>query len=390
MSQIERRSLPVKNLELRQRGGVEVLMGTAIPFNQLSADLGGFVEQVDPAFVDRTLTSLGEGERMLALWNHDSSDTIGNTGPKGGLTVSKEKHGLDFQLQASNLTSKQRAAVERNDLNSMSFGFFVLKDEWKRGEDNKPDVRTLLDGTILEISPVTWPAYKTTSVTLAQRSHEEWRRSRPRRSPEWRRKALKAMEADVERDRHRQRTKPRPKPRRRAPAADDHDRVVLTGRQLADAVKEHRVEARRTVDHESAHCVTMIHEGVNVRSARLLWRKKWGKYIPAGGDVTTRGRSSSVTAASYVVGMIAEDRRGIGWNPARASGSDLAAVRRLTPGSHDMWHAREKARRVLRTFHRVFDEISYRLLREGELSGEECARIFEAERQRLKRLGRAA
>ena len=172
----ERLPLPVDNLRFETReDGEEVLTGTAIPFGVRSENLGGFVEQVDPAFVDRTITSLGEGERMLALWNHSSSDTIGNTGPKGGLTVSKEKHGLDFELPAANLTGTQRRAIEREDVSRMSFGFFVTKDEWERGEDDKPDVRTLLDGTILEISPVTWPAYKTTSVTLAQRSHETWR-----------------------------------------------------------------------------------------------------------------------------------------------------------------------------------------------------------------------
>ena len=374
MNDIERRSLPVGNLELRRRGGRDVLAGTAVPFNQLSEDLGGFVEQVDPSFVDRTLTSLSEGERMLALWNHSSSDTIGNTGPKGGLTVSKEKHGLDFELDAANLTGTQRGAIERGDVHRMSFGFSVLKDEWKRGKDSTPDVRTLLDGTILEISPVTWPAYKSTSVALAQRSHEAWRRSRPRRSPDWYRRTLEAMEADV--------------PRHPAPAADD--RVVLTGRQLADALKEHRLEARKTVAHEGGHVVLMLHEGVDVQGARLLWRKKWGTYRPAGGDVITRGRSSSVTAASYMVGMLVEDPNGLGWNPTKASRSDLSAVRRLTPLGSDEWHAKEKARKVLRTYHRVFDTIASRLLCEGELSGAECARIFEAERARLKRHGRAA
>ncbi len=150
------------------------------------------------------------------------------------------------------------------------------------------------------------------------------------------------------------------------------------------------MEARKTCDHESAHALLFLYQGAEVDSVRMFWRQKWGEYRPAGGITTTRGCSSSVTAASYVAGLVAENRRsGIGWNRAQASDSDLTSVRRLTRFSSDEWKAQETARRVLRRYYRVFDMLSSRLLREGSLSGSTCAAIFNAERARLERLGRA-
>lgn len=356
MSQIERRSLPVKNLELRQHGGRAVLAGTAIVFDEWSLDLGGFVERVAPSFVDRTLDRVRRGvHRLLALWNHESSLPIGNTSSKGGLTVTKRSHGLDFELPASNLTDAQRAAVGRGDVRAVSFGFHVSKDEWEKGENGKPDRRTLIDGEIIELSPCTFPAYPQTNLLLAKRSHDAWRREQGR------------------------------------PSSPADDRVVLTGRELREAMRWNLNEARRTAAHEAGHVVVMLHEKVTVRGARLLWRETTnGKYTAAAGDVTYNG-SSSATTASYMAGMIAEDRRqGVGWNPGKASRSDLRAVRRLDPrSSHSEWEAKETATKVLKTYHRAFTTISCRLLHEGEVSGAECSRIFDAEKARLERLGRA-
>ncbi len=381
--QIERRTVRTE-VRAKQSGRLE---GHAALFEELSVDLGGFREKIAPgAFADTI-----KGGDIRALFNHDSNLILGRT-TNGTLKLEEDRKGLHFSLKPAATQAGHDAIelVRRGDVTGCSFGFVVLDEEWQNGSNGQPDIRTLRKVELHEISPVcSWPAYEATAVAV--RSHDRWRlkRSRPRRSPEWRRKALEAMEKDVE-PRLRQRTKrPPSKPGHRAPAADG--RVVLTGRQLADAVKEHRVEARRTCDHESAHALLFLFQGAGVDSVRMFWRAKWGTYRPAGGSVTARDRySSTITAAPYCAGLIGEDRRGLGWTPSRASQEDREAVRRLTPRSHDMWNAQETARKVLKTYYRVFDAISYRLLCEGKLSGVECSRIFEAERQRLKRLGRAA
>jgi hypothetical protein len=48
----------------------------------------------------------------------------------------------------------------------MSFGFSVLDEEWDLDDQNQV-IRTLLRVKLYEISPVTWPAYTATSVSLA-------------------------------------------------------------------------------------------------------------------------------------------------------------------------------------------------------------------------------
>jgi phage head maturation protease len=45
-----------------------------IVFNADSVDLGGFIEQIDPGAVDRTV---GNGADVLALFNHDTSKPLG-------------------------------------------------------------------------------------------------------------------------------------------------------------------------------------------------------------------------------------------------------------------------------------------------------------------------
>jgi len=51
----------------------------------------------------------------------------------------------------------------------MSFGFVTIEDEWE--QESKPIRRTLTQITLREISPVTWPAYKQTSVAVRS-AHE--------------------------------------------------------------------------------------------------------------------------------------------------------------------------------------------------------------------------
>ena len=57
--------------------------------------------------------------------------------------------------------------MKRGDVNKMSFGFSVNKDGDKWDEDDKGTVtRELLDVSLFDVSPVTYPAYTQTSVAI--------------------------------------------------------------------------------------------------------------------------------------------------------------------------------------------------------------------------------
>lgn len=56
------------------------------------------------------------------------------------------------------------SAVERGDITGMSFMFSVDKDSWEDLESDHPVRHVISIGRVLEVSAVTFPAYKATSI----------------------------------------------------------------------------------------------------------------------------------------------------------------------------------------------------------------------------------
>jgi HK97 family phage prohead protease len=158
---MERRDFELEELEVRDdEDGGQVIRGMAIPFNRSSQDLGGFIERIDPGAVEV------DGTDVVMLWQHDSADPI--TRQSTGLKLEVRKSGVFFEAQASDFSDRQLDLLQRGVVKQMSFGFLTLDDEWQ--QDTKPVRRTLKKIELREISPVTWPAYKQTSVKVAVRS----------------------------------------------------------------------------------------------------------------------------------------------------------------------------------------------------------------------------
>jgi len=166
-NEFERRVLPETRVEIADRR----IRGTAIVFNSLSVDLGGFREIIKPEAVDRTLR---EGLDVRALVDHDSAKVLGRT-KSGTLTLRKTARGLVIENDPPNTTYAKdlMESIERGDVSGMSFGFRVLTDEW-RMEDGEA-IRDVYDMTISEVSVVTFPAYAATDV--AMRSFREFQKS---------------------------------------------------------------------------------------------------------------------------------------------------------------------------------------------------------------------
>ena len=158
---MERRDFELEELEVRDdEDGGQVIRGMAIPFNRSSQDLGGFIERIDPGAVEV------DGTDVVMLWQHDSADPIPRQST--GLKLEVRKSGVFFEAQASDFSDRQLDLLQRGVVKQMSFGFLTLDDEWQ--QDTKPVRRTLKKIELREISPVTWPAYKQTSVKVAVRS----------------------------------------------------------------------------------------------------------------------------------------------------------------------------------------------------------------------------
>lgn len=157
-------TLERRALELRAAGGR--IEGYAAVFNSASADLGGFVETIEPGAFS---VSLQRGDDVLALYHHDTRAVLGRRSA-GTLRLAEDAHGLAFSLDVANTTAGRDALelVTRGDVNGASFGFAVRRDSWAKGA---PRRRTLLEVDLLEITLTATPAYPATHV--ARRTLEE-------------------------------------------------------------------------------------------------------------------------------------------------------------------------------------------------------------------------
>jgi hypothetical protein len=73
-------------------------------------------------------------------------------------------------------TQAGRDAVEsirRGDVDQMSFTFDVLEDEWDQDDQQQP-IRTLRKVKLLDVSPVTFPAYTGTAVSARAGDSGAW------------------------------------------------------------------------------------------------------------------------------------------------------------------------------------------------------------------------
>lgn len=162
--EIEKRSV-MQAPEIRaSETGVKTVRGYAAIFNS-ETDIGGYFREViaPGAFAD----SIGGDVR--ALVDHDSGRVIGRT-KAGSLRLVEDERGLAVEIDLPD-TSDGRdlaALVERGDIDGMSFGFAVRKEEWD--ETVEPPLRTIRSVELFEVSAVTWPAYPDTSLAMRSRN----------------------------------------------------------------------------------------------------------------------------------------------------------------------------------------------------------------------------
>jgi HK97 family phage prohead protease len=170
-------------LELREAPpgskSVGTLVGYAAVYGSLSEDLGGFREQIRPGAFDRALASNAD---VVALVNHDEDLVLGRLEATTLRLIADEK-GLRVEIDLPDTTLGRDLAVQigRRDLSKMSFAFIAVIDEWDLS--GTVAVRTLIDVDLFDVSVVTWPAYRATSVTLALRSLESARKAVPPATP---------------------------------------------------------------------------------------------------------------------------------------------------------------------------------------------------------------
>lgn len=141
--------------------GGNTIGGYAAVFGKYSQNLGGYVEAIDPgAFRDMPTSE------VVCLFNHDDDMILGRTGVN--LTLATDATGLDYRCEtfADDPTAAAVVAKVRNGLiKYSSFGFYCLDEEWSLTDQGFP-LRTVLRASLVDVSPVTRPAYTDTTTGL--------------------------------------------------------------------------------------------------------------------------------------------------------------------------------------------------------------------------------
>jgi HK97 family phage prohead protease len=147
------------------KGGLRKITGKPAVYNVMSEDLGGFREIIKPGAFSKTLKE----RNVKSLWNHDPNYVLGSV-KSGTMTIADEADGLTFEVSPpdSGWARDMMMSIDRGDVDQMSFGFRTIEDDWEiltvDGEDIV--IRMLLAAELFEVSPVTFPAYPDTSVSL--------------------------------------------------------------------------------------------------------------------------------------------------------------------------------------------------------------------------------
>lgn len=164
----ETRSFGDFKVEKRDDGQPRKIVGYAAVFNS-QADIGGYWrEEIAPGAFTRAIAE----DDVVACINHEDWPLLGRN-TAGTLKLAEDARGLRVEISPPDTESAQEliVAMERGEINKMSFAFNALRQEWDETQD--PPVRILREVKLYDVSVVTRPAYDDTEAGL--RSLEEAR-----------------------------------------------------------------------------------------------------------------------------------------------------------------------------------------------------------------------
>lgn len=165
--ELERRSYSFEVRSEKRENGISRLSGRPIVYGSYT-DIGGWYREViEPGALDGANL-----KDVPLLVNHDNrmipvARSRNNTA-NSTMRLRIVESGLEFEADIDterNMTARELdSAVDRGDLDGMSFAFSVDEERWDDLESNYPTRHILRFGTIAEVSAVTWPAYSATSI----------------------------------------------------------------------------------------------------------------------------------------------------------------------------------------------------------------------------------
>lgn len=157
---VERRYL-AHEVRVVEQDGKRRIEGYAARFNQLSEEMWGWREVIEPGAFSQVLDN-----DVRALFNHDFNMILGRT--PGTLVLAEDDFGLRYVVDPpdTGYAKDLLVSLERGDIDQSSFGFQVKKEIWEEPTEERPyALRRIVEiERLYDVSPVTFPAYPTTSA----------------------------------------------------------------------------------------------------------------------------------------------------------------------------------------------------------------------------------
>lgn len=122
---------------------------------------GGNYETISANAFDNTLN-----RDIVSLWNHDSNYPLGRT-TNGTLHLRVDNVGVYGTVEinpSDSFAMDAYARIQRGDVKQCSFGFDIVKETTTTHDDGTTEFR-IDEVELWEVSPVTFPAYKETSIS---------------------------------------------------------------------------------------------------------------------------------------------------------------------------------------------------------------------------------
>lgn len=192
-SMIERRSLyeeesgtlPLLRIESRSQDDATEqrwIVGYAAKFGVNSLELDGeFIERIHPDAFGIVAERRGRKKPLetRALWNHDANFPLARY--PGTLSMSVDDVGLRYEFPVPDTTYGRDLAanIEAGIVRGSSFSFQIAPggEAWSVEEGRSIRTVTRID-TLIDVGPVTFPAYPDADAKVAKRSYDAFVRSR--------------------------------------------------------------------------------------------------------------------------------------------------------------------------------------------------------------------
>lgn len=163
---MDKKSCFLGRFEMREASEPGIVEGKAIVFDQ-KADLGWCDEIIEKGALDQA-----DLRDVRFCLNHDTNFVYArsrNNNENSTMQLSIGDEGLNFRamLDVENSPKAQSlfSAIERKDIDHMSFMFIVDGEEWRDVDSEHPTRVIKSIKKVFEVSAVTFPAYEQTSIT---------------------------------------------------------------------------------------------------------------------------------------------------------------------------------------------------------------------------------